>query len=311
MYVTNGQEDARKSEILALMPASLRKHMYKINFDGAIEIRLSIGRSISVTFGDGRYYLSKTGYLTKSNKGSIKANHHCIEEALEIATKSSLYNCQQSICEGFITASGGHRIGLAGSGVYEKDSLVFMRDISTLSYRLASSCEGVAQALAKSVCQNDIIKNTLIISPPCQGKTTMLRDLVRILSKEGHKICVADERGEIAAMHNGESAFDIGENTDVIDMIPKSVAMNMALRALSPRVIAVDELGGCDDAEAITNCIAGGVSVLATAHAESIEQLQLRTYAKECVDMFEVFAILKRDTKTGEFNCSIIRREEL
>ena len=84
--------------------------MYKINFDEAMEIRLSCGRPVSVTYSDGIYYLSSAGYLTKSSKGSIKINRIHLEEALEIATNSSIYNREQSICEGFITASGGHRI---------------------------------------------------------------------------------------------------------------------------------------------------------------------------------------------------------
>lgn len=311
MYVTNGQEDVRKSEILSLMPSSLRKHMYKINFDEAMEIRLSCGRPVSVTYSDGIYYLSSAGYLTKSSKGAIKINRIHLEEALEIATNSSIYNREQSICEGFITASGGHRIGLCGSGVFEKNNLVFLRDISTLSYRLASQIKGVANELAKSVSENGNIKNTIIISPPCCGKTTMLRDLVRTLSADGIRVCVADERGEIAAMQNGKSSFDIGENTDVLDMIPKAKAMEMAIRALSPKVIAVDELGSAQDVVAIRNCIASGVSVICTAHAKNVNQLQERDYAKECIDMFDIFAELERDTKTGAFVCRIKNRESL
>lgn len=311
MYVTNGQEDARKSEILSLMPASLRKHMYKINFDEAMEIRLACDRAVSVTYSDGIYYLSSAGYLTKTSKGAIKVNRAHIEEALEIATNSSIYNSQQSICEGFITASGGHRIGLCGSGVFEKNNLVFLRDISTLSYRLASQIKGVAKDLAKSVVDKENIKNTIIISPPCCGKTTMLRDLVRTLSEEGIRICVADERGEIAAMHNGKSSFDIGENTDVLDMIPKAKAMEMATRALSPKVIAMDELGSEQDVMALRNCIASGISVICTAHAKNPEQLKERNFVKECINMFDVFAELARDTKTGGFMCCIKNRESI
>ena len=311
MYVTNGQEDVRKSEILSLMPSSLRTHMYRINFCEAFEIRMSIGRALMVYYPDGCYYLSSAGYLTKSPQGAIKVSRSHIDEALEIATKSSLYTSQQSICRGFITAGSGHRIGICGSGVYEKDSLVFLRDISTLTYRLAIEKKGIAKKLFDNVYANGDTKNTLIISPPCCGKTTMLRDLVRLLSGEGLRICVVDERGEIAAMAEGKSPFDIGDSTDVLSLIPKANAMEMALRSLSPQVVACDELGSVADALGVKNCIAGGAKVICTAHAKSTDEVRLRSGVSECFDMFDLFAVLARDTKTGEFTYTIIHREEL
>ena len=139
----------------------------------------------------------------------------------------------------------------------------------------------------------------------------MLRDLVRLISNEGIRICVVDERSEIAAMAEGKSSFDIGDGTDVLNLIPKSVAMEMALRSLSPQVVASDERGSHSDAIAVKNCIAGGAKVTCTAHAKDVDELKVRDGAKDCLHMFDVFAVLSRDTKSGGFGCSIIHREDL
>lgn len=311
MYSTIGQENKRSEGILSLMPSSVRKYMHRINFDGAFEIRLSIGKPIMLYYSDGCFFLSSGAVLTKSRRGALKATRAIIEEALEIATRSSLYTKEESIKQGYITAVGGHRIGIAGSGVFDGGKLSFIKDISTLNYRLATDVIGVADGVADAVLANGDIKNTLVVSPPAFGKTTMLRGIIRKISDAGFRVSVVDERSEIAAMVDGVSTFDLGESVDVLDGVPKAIGMEMALRALSPQVIAADEIGGSDDVKAIKNCILGGVRVVCSAHGKTLEEIKNREGTKECVELFDVFVFLQRDTKTGAFSCSVLRREDL
>lgn len=310
MFVTNGQESVRTRGILALMPSALRKYMYRINFDEAMEIRMSLGKPLMIYYTDGCFYLNSAAVLTKSKTGSVKVTRAIIEEALEIASKSSLYTKQQSIRKGYITTHGGHRIGIAGSAVFENGDISFLKDISTLNYRLASEVRGIAKDVMPYICDNGDIKNTMIISPPCAGKTTMLRDIINSLSGEGVRISVVDERSEIGAMCDGISTFDLGEGADVLDGVPKAEGMEMALRSLSPEVIAVDELGGDKDAASVKNCINSGVKIICTAHGKNIEEIKKRTNIKECLEFFEVFVILSRDTKTGGFSSRIEERKK-
>lgn len=311
MFVTNGQESSRTRGILSLMPSALRKYMYRINFDQAMEIRMSLGKPLMIYYNDGCFYLNSAAVLTKSKTGSVKVTRAIIEEALEIASKSSLYTKEQCIKKGYITTNGGHRIGIAGTAVFDGEKISFLKDISCLNYRLASEERGVAKDVLPHICDGGDTKNTMIISPPCGGKTTMLRDIVRSLSDEGHRISVVDERSEIGAMCDGISSFDLGEGADVLDAVPKAEGMEMALRSLSPQIIAVDELGGDKDATSVKNCINSGVKIICTAHGKSIEEIKKRTNIKECLEFFEVFIILSRDTKTGAFLWSVEKRTGL
>ncbi|MDP3486426.1 MAG: ATPase, T2SS/T4P/T4SS family, partial [Bacillota bacterium] len=117
---------------------------------------------------------------------------------------------------------------------------------------------------------------TLVISPPQAGKTTLLRDIARQLSDKGQRVCIVDERSEIAGCYNGCPQLDVGLRTDVMDGCPKAEGMLMALRALSPDVIITDEIGRAEDAAAIEEALNSGVRVIASAHGSTYEEVAAR-----------------------------------
>ncbi len=303
MYVAAQQNTYRG--ILAFMPSSLRKYMYRINFEEAYEIRMSLGKPLMLYYSDGTYYLNSTGFLTKSLNGAIKVTRAHIDEAIEIATKSSMYAKQDSISKGFITIDGGHRIGVCGSGVIKEDKVTFIKDISTLNYRLACEVRGCADKLINKIYTDNDIKNTLVLAPPGAGKTTLLRDAIRQISNKGLRVSVVDERDEIASLSEGRSHFDLGLNTDILASIPKDRGMMMVLRSMSPQVIATDEIGTLGDIKAIENIINCGVRIITTIHAYNLNDIKRRDELASLTGFFDVFAVLSRDFKTSEFKIEI------
>lgn len=115
------------------------------------------------------------------------------------------------------------------------------------------------------------------------GKTTLLRDLVRNISngiellndikKVSLNVGVIDERSEISAMYRGIPQNDLGEKTDILENVPKTIGIKMMIRSMSPDVIVADEIGGTDDAEIINYAICSGVKGIFTAHGSSLDSL--------------------------------------
>ena len=295
MYIVTNEEVTPRHNIINVLPTSLRRNMYNINLDEAEEIRLIQGKPVFIRYPDGDYYISPKGVLCRDKKNGIKISKKHIDELLERITKSSLYSVKDEIRNGYITIDGGHRIGVVGTAVTEENKVGFIKNISAMNIRLATEVIGTSDKIISNII-DDGSKNTLIISPRGCGKTTLLRDIIRNISEAGYSVAVADERCEIGAMHNGESAFNLGGHTTVLENCPKAYAMTTLLRAMSPDVIATDELGADKDAEAVANIINSGVSVIATAHGRDIKQLENKKQFRKILSLFDVIIILsKRD----------------
>ena len=195
--------------------------------------------------------------------------------ALQIFCDNSIYSYQSQICNGFITLMGGHRVGITGNVAMRDGVVTNINYISSLNIRIAKEILGASDEVITKVLENGKINNTLIMSPPGCGKTTVLRDLIRNISNLGYTISLIDERGEIAAMYKGIPQNDVGLRTDVLDNVSKSLGMKMAIRTMAPQIISTDEIGTKDDVEAINYGICSGVKGIFTAHGNDIEELKL------------------------------------
>ncbi|MDD6484341.1 MAG: ATPase, T2SS/T4P/T4SS family [Clostridiales bacterium] len=299
MYIANNENLSSQKGILAIMPRELRRYMYRINFDEAYEIHMRAGGPLVIAYSDGFYFLQSAGVLTKSTKGAVRVTRAHIEEALELASKSSLYAKARDISEGFITVDGGHRIGICGSAVVNNGRVEFIKDVSSLCYRLTCEVKGAADGIIDKIYSDGDIKNTIIISPPGAGKTTLLRDIARQLSKKSVRVCIVDERSEIAAMNEGCSAFDLGDFTDVLNGVKKSVGMLMAIRAMAPDVIITDELGAQEDISALEKLINSGVKIITSIHGYNLAQVKKRGDIKRGLKFFELAAELSKRNGAG------------
>ena len=212
------------------------------------EIRIRVGRMILLKTWQADIVIE---YIISSNE---------ILQILEKLCENSIYAYKNQICEGFLTIKGGHRVGITGTAVMENDNVINLKYITSLNFRIAREVLHCSDRLLEEMIdtQNNTIYNTLLVSPPGKGKTTMLRDIIRNISNgvskfnfKGMTCGVVDERGEISAMYRGVPQNDIGMRTDVIENVSKAKGMKMLIRSMAPEVIACDEIGSIQDVQAI------------------------------------------------------------
>jgi len=238
-------------DFLYAIPEKQREYLKSCDMDRLCEVRLRAGMAMALVFCDGIFYMTKRGKLTSDYKEGIIVSSQDIKRGMELITRSSVYAFSEDIKNGFITISGGHRVGIVGDATMDLGKLSHIRHVQSLNYRYAREVIGAADKVMDRILDGNRIKNTLIVSPPMCGKTTMLRDIARQLSLLGKKVSIVDERGEISALTGGVSSFSLGANCDVLSGVNKAEGMLLMLRAMSPDVIITDEIGGKADFEAI------------------------------------------------------------
>ena len=230
--------------------------------------------------------------------------------------ENSIYSYQKQIANGFITVQGGNRVGIVGTAVLDgNDKVINFNYISGLNFRISRQIIGCSNQIVDEIFNGcGGIYNTLIISKPGIGKTTLLRDIVRNVSNgmpnkfQGMNVAVIDERGEISATYKGIMQNDLGMRTDVINDIPKYIGMKMAIRSMAPKVIVADEIGNKRDSEAIKYAMCCGVKGIFTAHGASLEELEKNPEISDLLKnkIFEKIICIK-DREGKNYNWSILQ----
>ena len=224
-----------------------------------------------------------------------------ILQILEKICENSIYAYKNQICNGYITIKGGHRIGITGSAVVENEKIINIKYITSLNFRIARQVLNCSNKIIGQVIdeKNQDIYNTLIVSPPGRGKTTILRDLIRKLSNgideinfKGRTCGVVDERGEIAAMYKGVPQNDIGIRTDIIENISKAKGIKILIRTMAPEIIACDEIGSKEDVEAIQEAIISGVKGIFTMHGRTLEDVKSNNQINKLIEENKIEKII-------------------
>lgn len=223
------------------------------------EIRLRAGRPVQILAAGKDYILSDL--ITQEEE---------IKQVLSVASRYSLYAYEEEIRQGFLAIRGGHRLGLSGQMSGDENNRV-LKYISSINIRIAHERKGCAEGLLPLLFEGERLCPCLIVSPPGCGKTTLLRDCIRLLSDgttrfAGKRVAVADERFELSACYQGVCQNDLGKRTDIMAGCSKREALRMLLRSMNPEVLAVDELSGREDMQILREAAAAGCCILATIH---------------------------------------------
>ena len=261
----------------AALPARLRADLYALGADRLEELeelRLRRGFPMTALFPEG-----------EAETGGPPIGEQELRQTVENASHASAHMVLAQVQQGFITLKGGHRMGLCGTAAQKDGQMITLRYLSSLSIRVARPIVGQAGALLPELMEGGRFQSTLILAPPGAGKTTLLRDLIRGLSDGDRcapmRVGVADERGEIAALWQGEPQLYVGRHTDVLDGCAKAEGLSILIRGMNPQAAAVDEITDPSDVRAITQAAGCGTALLATAHGSGLEDLRRRPVYRE------------------------------
>lgn len=253
-----------------------------------IEIRMRIGRPLVVLTVRERIVVSDFGMPYIVSRADL-------ERVLNVASDFSVYSVNDEIVKGYIPC-GYVRLGVAGEGVVEAGRLLTVKNINFIVIRVPHQIKNVADAIAARVVDGGL-KNTLIISPPAAGKTTMLRELARLASRK-YNTLIIDERYELAFCDKGVPQLDVGD-ADVVSGIQKGVAYENCIRSMNPDLIVTDELFKRTEVEAVADIVRSGVRVFASVHGESLEAVEQSAVFCDLVKCFDVFVVLAKQPRVG------------
>lgn len=294
-------------EVLHLFPERSRDRWREVaeQAERLQEIRLRAGMPVSVWIENRESFVDVGGKIVDRPEKAVRVMPEELEELLKYLCRYSIYAFADEIRQGFLTVPGGHRVGVSGQVILDGNGRIKnMKYIRYLNIRIAHQVRGAADSVIPFLFEDGHVLNTLLISPPGSGKTTMLRDIVRQVSEgtaygEGVNVSVVDERSEIAGSYLGVSQNDVGIRTDVLDGCPKVEGMMLLIRSMSPQVLAVDELGSIEDVQALQLAGGCGCRLLATVHGGSLDEIRHKDYMRYLIEeqLFERYVTL--DRKTG------------
>lgn len=303
-------------QILRLFPVPLREPVQKSGiFQKPLEeIRIRVKEPLMFCTGEGEFFLRENCLVRQLDNQCHRMTPEEVQQMSVFMSKYSLYAYEEEIRKGFLTVEGGHRIGVCGQVSCEGEHIRRIHPISYLNIRVARERKGCAREIFSLLLDRGLFQNTLILSAPGIGKTTLLRDVIRMLSDgsdlcAGRKVGLVDERSEIAGCLKGVPQNDVGMRTDVLDGCPKEEGMMLLVRSMAPDVLAVDEIGRERDMYALQYALRCGCQVVATIHSRDLDELfakpKWKEYRRE--KLFERYVVLT--LKGGRRSISIFNGE--
>lgn len=298
-------------EILNILPESIKAILTSIpNLNDIQEIRIRADRPLMIEVNN------------KEIEFKFCPSINDLKSIVQKMSNYSIYAFEEEIKQGYLTINGGHRIGVCGKCIIDDGKIKTMKNIASINIRVCRAVTGCSDKLIPYLLSDGNVINSIIISPPKCGKTTLIRDISRIISDgnnkynlKGKKVCIIDERSEIAACYNGIPQLNVGKRTDVLDGCLKSEGIMMAIRSMAPDVIVCDEIGTYKDVESILMALNCGVNLISTIHGYGIEDLSDRAVFKDIINnkVFKRAIVLSSNMGAGtvEYIYDLVKKQYL
>jgi len=265
-----------------------------INIEKLTEIRMRLNKRLVVFVSGKPYYLALDG-ITNVKEKAIIVSREMLYNTIKRASERSLYAVNNQLKQGFLTVLGGIRLGICGEVVVENGKIQTIKNFSSINIRIAKEVKNCSLNILEYILSGGF-NNTLIISPPGCGKTTLIRDILYQMSLRSYtyNVLLADERYEIANCFNGKPTLDVGDFTDIVSGVEKSYAFDCGLRSMGPDILVTDELATKDDMSSVLRISNSGVKLLASIHAKDIDQLKNKKDFEEILSqkVFKRFVVL-------------------
>ncbi len=300
-------------QILRLFPVHIRNVLQQAQVFPRLapkleEIRVRVNQPIELITADGAYFLKDDTLVKVPDRQCLSVLAEDLRQMSTLMSQYSLYAYEEEIRQGFLTVEGGHRIGVCGQVTQLNGKIGRIYPILYLNIRIARERKGCGTSVYKQLWREMVPESTLLLSAPGTGKTTLLRDLIRLFSNgdeyhPGKRIGLVDERSEIAGCLHGIPQNDLGIRTDVLDGCPKVEGMMLLVRSMAPEILAVDEIGGAEDFAAMEYAMHCGCRFLATVHAGSLEELFQKPGWDKCREkkMFGNYVIISKDGRERKY----------
>ncbi len=303
-------------EILSCLPTELQDILSLIDSNAVkklTEIRIRRNKSLCVVAKNTTYFVNAEGALSSYlTSDTVIVNETLFENSFFSLCDYSLYNNMEDIVKGYITLKSGARVGVTGTGIKQNNSVVSVKDVSSLNIRIPNQVKNCSLQLLNFLYVNSF-PSIVIAGMPNSGKTTLIRDMVRNLAggfnDKYRKICIIDERNEICGKYNNNFCMDIGETTDVITAYPKDKGIELATRTMSPDMIVCDEISTLDEVKSITYGFSAGIKFVLSVHCENLTDLTNKQIVRELLktNEFSYFVLLNEHT----YNYEIIDSAEV
>ena len=283
----------RMRELVRLFPKEEQDFWGRVLTKDLTELRLRAMKPAMESRGGREWYVDDAGRATDEKERAKCFTREELSKLILHLCKYSPYAYEEELREGYLTLEGGHRLGVAGQAVMAGGRLQTIKNVAFLNLRIAREIQGAADEVLPFLYEGGELMNTLIVSPPGCGKTTLLRDLIRQISNgsaydRGRTVGVVDERSELGGGHLGVPRNDLGVRTDVLDGCPKAIGMRLMIRSMGPYALAVDEMGKPEDVLEMREAARCGIKLMATLHGASREDVTKRGLE----DLFECILIL-------------------
>ena len=243
---------------------------------GIRELRVRRRQPLTVSTDGGMRYLCGGGLTALRQPDVLWCDTDMLTRCMQRLCEGSVYAYQRQLRQGFITLSGGIRVGVAGRAIMQGQGVSGVCDVTSLCFRLPARHHGCGQRVLPYLLEGKRLHSAILVGEPASGKTTLLRDAAVLLAARGYRVTVVDERGELAGIEPLAGC-------DVLQGYPKEVGILQAIRCLSPEVVLFDELGDEGEAEAVSACANAGVAVVATLHGDSYATVACRPAVRQLI----------------------------